>query len=76
MHFQRFGESLRHVQDYLGNRKRFSAPNMGSNASNAGGNMPNMGSKAPSMGGNMPNMGGNAPNAGGNMPIMGSNNWK
>lgn len=26
VHFQRFGESLRIVKDYLGNRKRFSAP--------------------------------------------------
>ncbi|MDD5018541.1 MAG: manganese catalase family protein [Eubacteriales bacterium] len=25
VHFQRFGESLRHVQEYLGNKKRYSA---------------------------------------------------
>ena len=28
VHFQRFGESLRLVQDYLGNKKRFSTPRM------------------------------------------------
>ena len=28
VHFQRFGESLRHVQDYLGNKKRYSMPQM------------------------------------------------
>lgn len=28
VHFQRFGESLRHVQDYLENKKRFSMPQM------------------------------------------------
>ena len=29
VHFQRFGESLRLVQDYLANKKRFSMGNMG-----------------------------------------------
>ncbi len=28
VHFQRFGESLRHVQEYLGNKKRFSTAQM------------------------------------------------